>query len=71
MAPDQIFSPPRGFSVVTVLPRAAFVCSGTIPRTDFSGADSGSEPPSIPPRCATFMSWLGGVPSKAQERRSS
>lgn len=49
VAPDQILSPLRGFSVATLLPRAAFVCSGTVPRTDFSGADSGSEHTPPPP----------------------
>lgn len=50
VAPDRILThSPHGLSVASLLPRAAFVRSGTIPRTDFSCADSGSEPPYLPP----------------------
>lgn len=67
---DQILSPLHGPCSATLFPRAAFVCSGTTPRTDFSCADSGSEPHKV---CylRAVSGELGGELSKTQERRSS
>lgn len=64
VAPDQILSPLRSlFSVATLLPRTAFVHSGTIPRTDFSCSDAGSEHPKV-----CYLYAVTGVLSKTQER---
>lgn len=67
MAPDQILSPLRGlFSVATLLPRTAFVPSGTIPRTDFSCSDAGSEHPKVCylPRLVCCQRPRKGEPAK-------
>lgn len=68
--PDQTLSPLHGPSIATLLQRAALVGSGTIPRTNLSCADSGSEPHKV---CYlhAVSGELGGELSKTQERRSS